>query len=101
VTIVAAILHDGKVPVNDWKNFNYLFNPKEQTTLLTDTGYDSDTTDPNNPLGSPHSGASNATDANGFSPFSPQLILVPEPAGFALLVMGGMGALLARRRTRE
>ena len=74
VTIVAGILHDGKVPINDWKNFNYLFVPKEHMTLNTDVGYDSDTTNPNNPLGSPRSAASNAEDASGFSPFSPQLI---------------------------
>ena len=97
VTIVAAVIHDGKVPVNDWKNFNYLFNPKEMTTLLVDTGYDADTTDPSNPLGSPFSGASNATDANGFSPFSPQLILVPEPGAFALAAFAGIGFLTRRR----
>src|SRR5690606_19838548 len=79
VTIVAGIMHDGKVPVNDWKNFNYLFNPMEMTTLNDDPGYDADANDPNNPLGSPWSGASNVADANGFSPFSPQLGLVPEP----------------------
>ena len=28
ITIVASVVHDGKVPVNDWRNFNYLFNPK-------------------------------------------------------------------------
>lgn len=98
VTIVVGILHDGKVPVTDWRNFNYLFNPKEQTTLTTDVGYDSDINDPNNPLGSPWSGASNAEDANGFSPFSPQLILtVPEPSASALSAIT-LGALLARRR---
>jgi hypothetical protein len=46
VTIVAGIVHDGKIPVTDWKNFNYAFNPKEQMTLNTDVGYDSDTTNP-------------------------------------------------------
>ena len=98
VTIVVGLLHDGKVPVTDWKNFNYLFNAKEQTTLNTDTSYDADTTDPNNPLGSPWSGASNAEDANGFSPFSPQLILtVPEPSASALSAIT-LGVLLARRR---
>ena len=78
VTIVAGIVHDGKIPITDWRNFNYLFNPKEQTTLTTDVGYDSDTTNPNNPLGSPWSAASNAEDASGFSPFSPQLIFGPS-----------------------
>ena len=82
VTIVACLVHDGKIPINDWKNFNYLFNPKEQVTLTTDTGYDADTTDPNNPLGSPWSAASNAEDANGFSPFSPQLIFASLPGDF-------------------
>ncbi len=77
VTIVAGIVHDGKIPITDWRNFNYLFNSKEQTTLTTDVGYDSDTTNPNNPLGSPWSAASNAEDASGFSPFSPQLIFGP------------------------
>ena len=35
-------------------------------------GYDSDMTNPNNPLGSPHSGASNATGA-----YSPAIRLDP------------------------
>jgi hypothetical protein len=96
VTIVANIVHDGKIPVNDWKNFNYLFNPKEQTTLTTDTGYDADVNDPNNPLGSPWSAASNATDANGFSPFSPQLILVPEPGSMVLVALAAC-AIFRRR----
>jgi hypothetical protein len=78
VTIVAGLVHDGKVPINDWKNFNYAFNPKEQTTLSTDVGYDADITNPNNPLGGPWSAASNAEDASGFSPFSPQLIFGPS-----------------------
>ena len=100
VTIVAGVVHDGKIPVNDWKNFNYLFNPKEKITLEADTNYDADTTDPNNPLGSPWSGASNATDANGFSPFSPQLILtpIPEPGSITLAAMAGLGLLARRRR---
>lgn len=98
VTIVAGIVHDGKIPINDWKNFNYLFNPKEMTTLNLDPSYDANTTDPGNPLGSPWSGASNATNANGFSPFSPQLIIVPEPSGLALLCVGALGLAARRRR---
>jgi hypothetical protein len=78
VTIVAGIVHDGKFPFNDWRDFNYLFNPKEQMTLTTDVGYDADTTNPNNPLGSPWSAASNVENAAGFSPFSPQLIFGPS-----------------------
>jgi hypothetical protein len=101
VTIVASIVHDGKIPINDWKNFNYLFNPKEQLTLNTDTAYDADTTDPNNALGSPWSGASNAADASGFSPFSPQLIIVPEPSALALLGLASSAfALIRGRRSR-
>jgi hypothetical protein len=100
VTIVAGVLHDGKVPINDWKNFNYLFNPKEMLTLNTDTNYDADTTDANNTLGSPWSAASNAANGSGFSPFSPQLILdrVPEPGSLA--VFGLAVATLAVRRRR-
>jgi hypothetical protein len=98
LTIVACIVHDGKVPINDWKNFNYLFNPKEMLTLNVDTGYDSDTTDPNNPLGSPWSGASNAEDANEFSPFSPQLGIVPEPSALGLFGLAGAALALVRRR---
>ncbi len=99
VTIVANIAHDGKVPINGWKNFNYLFNPKEQQTLTTDTAYDADTTDPNNALGSPWSAASNAEDANGFSPFSPQLILVPEPSALGLIGFGALALVRGRRRS--
>jgi hypothetical protein len=98
VTIVAGVVHDGKIPINDWKNFNYLFNPKEMTTLTVDTGYDSDTTNPSNPLGSPWSGASNATDANGFSPFSPALHIVPEPASGLLVGVASLGLAIWRRR---
>ncbi|MBX3433425.1 MAG: PEP-CTERM sorting domain-containing protein [Pirellulales bacterium] len=81
---------------NNWVNFNYLFNPKEMTTLNLNPAYDADTTDPNNPTGGPFSGASNA---NG--EFSPQLRLnfpVPEPTSIALSVLAGLGLLAVRRR---
>lgn len=99
VTIVTNVVHDGKVPISAWKNFNYLFNPKEMTTLNNDPGYDADSSDPNNPLGSPWSGASNATDANGFSPFSPQLHIVPEPTTAALLGLAAIGLAIGRGRS--
>jgi hypothetical protein len=61
-----------------WKNFNYLFNPKEMLTLNNDTNWiDPDGAGPLPPTPSPWALASNA---NG--DFSPQLI-VPEPATLA------------------
>lgn len=74
ITLVTTTLHSGEDPTNDWKNFNYLFNPKEQTTLIADIGYDSDVTNPSNPLGGPHSSASNSTGA-----FSPAIRIDPLP----------------------
>jgi hypothetical protein len=64
-------------------NFNYLFIPKEMETLNADTNWDSDTTNPDNPLGGPFSMADNSTGA-----FSPKLMLVPEPGTFAILSLG-------------
>ena len=58
----------------DWINFNYLFNPKEQTTLNAD----------------PTSPFSEADNSDGT--FSPQLILgaadVPAPGTWTLLALG-------------
>ena len=79
VTVVMSIAHEVDNPNANWLNFNYLFNPKEMTTLNGDSE-------------SPYGGASNA---NG--EFSPALITVPEPAGLALLCLGGL-ALVRRRR---
>jgi hypothetical protein len=93
VTIVAGIVHDGKIPITSWKNFNYLFNPKEQTTLNTDAAYDADVNNPDNPLGSPWSGADNSAGA-----FSPTLAIVPEPSAMGLLVLSSGALGLGRRR---
>ena len=70
VTLVSTVIHGGDTPISNWLNFNYLFNPKEQTLLNNDTIYDADITDPNNPLGSPFSGASNVKGE-----FSPSLLI--------------------------
>ena len=79
VTVVMCIAHEADNPNSNWLGFNYLFNPKEQTTLNGDPE-------------SPYDGASNA---NG--EFSPALLTVPEPTGLALLCLGGL-ALVRRRR---
>lgn len=41
VTLVSMRIHSGDSPFANWINFNYLFNPKEQTTLNGDN-YDPD-----------------------------------------------------------
>ncbi len=95
VTLVATAIHGGDAPFPNWTNFNYLFNPKEQTTLNDDPNYDPDTTDPNNPVGSPWSGADNS---NG--DFSPALLLrVPEPGTISLGLLAAAGLAVPRRRT--
>jgi hypothetical protein len=96
-TAVIAVVHrnDGAAgEPQDWINLNYLFNPKELTTLNNDATYDADINDPNNPLGGPWSGADNSTGA-----FSPQLLItpVPEPGTLALLSMGLMAMMFVRR----
>jgi hypothetical protein len=63
------------------------------TTLNNDPSWDADTTDPNNPVGSPFSMADNSTGT-----FSPKLILVPEPNCLALLAVGLLAATAAPRR---
>ena len=98
VTLVSHVIHDGSAffqqNFGNWMNFNYLFNPKEQTTLISDPSWDADVLDPNNPVGSPWSGASNA---NG--EFSPSLLLkaVPEPTS-AVLCLGALAGLAGVRR---
>ena len=92
VTLVSARIHGGDSPFSNWVNFNYLFNPKEQTTLNNDPNYDFDITDPNNPLGSPYSGADNSTGQ-----FSPSLLIVPEPATGVMTLLA-LTALVSRRR---
>lgn len=78
----------GDEPTN-WGNFNYLFNPKEQTTLNTDN-YDPDG---NGSIGNAF-GTDNSTGA-----FSPTLIFqgVPEPSS-ALLGALAVGFAALRRR---
>lgn len=95
VTLVATIIHGGDAPLPNWLNFNYLFNPKDQTTLNSDPNYDSDTTDANNAPGSPWSGADNSA-----GDFSPALLLqVPEPSTvvLCLLATAGLAAVRFRR----
>jgi hypothetical protein len=94
VTLVSTVIHGGDTPFSDWINFNYLFNPKEQVTLNNDPNYDADINDPNNPLGSPFSGADNSTGE-----FSPSLLIIPEP-GTALLSLLAIAGLIGIRRRR-
>jgi hypothetical protein len=101
ITLVTSLIHDGMPePSQNWNNFNYLFNPKEQTTLNTDAGYDADVNDAGNALGSPFSGADNSTGA-----FSPSLLVdarqVAEPATVGLLVLALTGVAGLRRRARS
>lgn len=79
VTVAMAIAHDNTNGNGNWLNFNYLFNPKEFTTL-------------NNDAHSQHGGADNST---GY--FAPALITIPEPTSLALLTLGSL-ALIGRRR---
>lgn len=97
VAVIAVVTRNQGVTgePSNWRNFNYLFNPKEMVTLNTNPAWDADTTDPNNPLGGPHSAASNADGR-----FSPTLMFgVPEPASLVLLGICGIGSLLNRRRS--
>ncbi|MCA9151934.1 MAG: PEP-CTERM sorting domain-containing protein [Planctomycetales bacterium] len=92
VTIVAGVSHDGDDVWNDWLNFNYLFNPKEQLTLNNDS-YDADTSD-DVPAVTNLFGTDNSAGA-----FDPQLIMtVPEPSSVVLAGMSVLGLLAHRRR---
>jgi hypothetical protein len=81
---------------NNFLNFNYLFIPKEMTTLNNDPGWDADTTNPDNPVGGPWSGADNS-----LGQFSPKLILVPEPNAVLLLALGSLMAMTSGLRRRQ
>lgn len=87
ITLVSTVIHGGDTPFTDWINFNYLFNPKEQTTLNSDPNYDPG----NGNLGSPY-GTDNSSGA-----FSPQILVLPEPTSATLL---GTLALAGLRRRR-
>lgn len=96
LTLVSTLIHGGDTPFTDWINFNYLFNPKEQLTLNADSNYDSNTMDPNNPVGPIYADPSNADGR-----YSPSLLLptvVPEPTMMALAGFGAAALLVFRRR---
>ncbi|QEG35775.1 PEP-CTERM sorting domain-containing protein [Bythopirellula goksoeyrii] len=79
VTVVMGVSHPADSPNGNWINFNYLFNPKEQTML-------------NNDPASPYSGSK----ANAFAP---ALITIPEPASFALLGIASLALVGFRKRS--
>lgn len=94
VTVVATLAHDNATnPNGSWQNHNYLWTPKELATMLNQTNYDSDLTDPNNPLGSPH----NLKPNTQATPYAPRLVFVPEPGSMLLAGVCGLSLLMRRR----
>jgi hypothetical protein len=117
ITLVVAFALNGhqnatgettQVTPNDFLNFNYLFNPKEQDAntalagrqLANDPSWDANWGDNTpapgpTPVGpGPYSGANND---NGF--FSPKLVFfVPEPGSLVLIALGFAGVATVRRR---
>ncbi len=92
---------------SDFLNFNYLFIPKDMTTLNNDNNWDPDGPGPLLATGSPYSctGGGGSCPAgmtlgdNSAGAFSPQLIVkVPEPASMLLLVLGSLATAGIRRR---
>jgi hypothetical protein len=97
-------------PSTSMINFNYLFNPKEKTTLENDNNWDPDGSGAGLATGSPYScdgsqgagltncpGHTLGSNANG--EFSPALIVrVPEPTSMVLLALGAMLCGMVRRR---
>ena len=89
VTLVATTIHGGDAPFGNWLNFNYLFNPKEQTTL---NGDNYDAGDGNGNVGN----ITSTDNSNG--DFSPALLLaIPEPSTLGLIGVGVFGLLIRRR----
>jgi len=107
---------------SDFLNFNYLFIPKEMTTLNNDNNWDPDGSGPLGGIGSPYScnggdgTGGTSTNCNGdgtpngdtvlrtlgnnsAGAFSPQLIVrVPEPTSLVLLALGAVTCGAVRRR---
>jgi hypothetical protein len=100
VAVIAAVHLAEGLPgePNSWHNHNYLFNPKEQTTINVDPTYDSNDLDPNNPVGNLNGGQPNSGQ------YSPQLLLrpavVPEPGAAGLTGLATLAGMRTIRRRR-
>lgn len=94
VTVLGTLAHDNATNPNvGWQNHNYVWTSKQKNPMNTDAAYDSDNTNPNNPLGSPHNGKPNTID----TPYAPRLLLVPEPGSMLLAGVCGLSLLMRRR----